>query len=174
MHDDGSGGVRIAELVATLSYAADLGLGQPMDHCLRQTVIAGRLAELTGATERERATTFYLGLLMNSHCHADAAEQAAWFADDIAFKGEGVETLGMNTAQLLAFFMRRIGSHGSAADRARRLVTFPLTGQQLVLGFMTTRWASRSVINFCTAGTWPEQQVRMKRWLLAWRTRPTR
>ena len=112
------GGVRIAELVATLSYAADLGLGQPMDHCLRQTVIAGRLADLIGATERERATTFYLGLLMNSHCHADATEQAAWFADDIAFKGEGVETLGMNTAQLIAFFMRRVGSHGSVA-RAR-------------------------------------------------------
>lgn len=27
------GGVRISELVATLSYAADLGLGQPMEHC---------------------------------------------------------------------------------------------------------------------------------------------
>lgn len=134
-------GVRIAELVATLSYAADLGLGQPMDHCLRQTVIAGRLADLTGATERERATTFYLGLLMNSHCHADATEQAAWFADDIAFKGEGVETLGMNTAQLIAFFMRRVGSHGSVAERARRLASFPLTGQQLVLGFMTTHAA---------------------------------
>ena len=62
---------------------------------------------------------------MNSHCHADAAEQAAWFADDIAFKGEGVETLGMNTAQLIAFFMRRIGSHGSVAERARRLVDVP-------------------------------------------------
>ena len=127
--------------MATLSYAADLGLGQPMDHCLRQTVIAGRLADLAGATERDRATTFYLGLLMNSHCHADATEQAAWFADDIAFKGEGVETLGMNTAQLIAFFMRRVGSHGSVAERARRLATFPLSGQQLVLGFMTTHAA---------------------------------
>ena len=134
-------GVRIAELVATLSYAADLGLGQPMDHCMRQTLIAGRLADLSGASERECATTFYLGLLMNSHCHADAAEQAAWFADDIAFKGEGVEILGMNTAQLIGFFMRRIGSHGSVAERARRLVTFPVTGQQLVLGFMTTHAA---------------------------------
>jgi hypothetical protein len=38
------GGIRIAELVATLSYAADLGLGQPMEHCMRQTVIAVRLA----------------------------------------------------------------------------------------------------------------------------------
>ena len=46
-----AGGVRIAELVATLSYAADLGLGQPMEHCLRQTVIALRLADLAGADD---------------------------------------------------------------------------------------------------------------------------
>ena len=45
--------------MATLSYAADLGLGQPMDHCMRQTVIALRLAELLGADdgERRRPTT---------------------------------------------------------------------------------------------------------------------
>ena len=134
-------GVRIAELVGTLSYAADLGLGQPMDHCLRQTVIAGRLAELAGASDQDRATTFYLGLLMNTHCHADAAEQATWFDDDIGFKSEGVETLGWNTAQILAFFVRRLASHGSASARARRLATFPLRGQRLVLGFMTTHAA---------------------------------
>ena len=134
-------GVRIAELVGTLSYAADLGLGQPMDHCLRQTVIAGRLAELAGASDQDRATTFYLGLLMNTHCHADAAEQAKWFDDDIGFKSEGVETLGWNTAQILAFFVRRLASHGSATARARRLVTFPLRGERLVLGFMTTHAA---------------------------------
>ena len=42
------GEVRIAELIATLSYAADLGLGQPMEHCLRHTVMARRLADLPG------------------------------------------------------------------------------------------------------------------------------
>src|SRR5437868_4667907 len=47
-------GVRVAELVATLSYAADLGLGQPMAHCMRQTVIALRLADLVGATRGTR------------------------------------------------------------------------------------------------------------------------
>ena len=55
------GEVRIAELVATLSYAADLGLGQPMEHCMRQTVIALRLADLVGADAAEREATYYLG-----------------------------------------------------------------------------------------------------------------
>src|SRR6266550_3659240 len=65
--------VRIAEVVATLSYAADLGLGQPMAHCMRQTVLALRLADLAGATPAEREATYYLGLMMNAYCHADAS-----------------------------------------------------------------------------------------------------
>jgi hypothetical protein len=51
------GSVRIAELVATLSYASDLGLGQPMAHCMRQTVLALRLAGLAGASGRELEAT---------------------------------------------------------------------------------------------------------------------
>jgi hypothetical protein len=41
---DGSGGVRLVELVAALSLATDLGLGLPQEHVLRQTTIAARLA----------------------------------------------------------------------------------------------------------------------------------
>ena len=43
---DDQDGVGVAELVTSLSYAADLGLGQPLSHCIRQTVIALRLAQL--------------------------------------------------------------------------------------------------------------------------------
>ena len=89
--------VRIAEVVATLSYAADLGLGQPMAHCMRQTVLALRLAELVGATEHELEATYYLGLMMNVYCHADAAEQAKWFGDDIGMKADLFETLELST-----------------------------------------------------------------------------
>ena len=131
-------GVRIAELVATLSYAADLGLGQPMAHCMRQTVIALRLGELTGASDRELEATYYLGLMMNVYCHADAAEQAQWFGDDISIKGDGFETLEMSTARTISFLLRRVGSHGSGAARARRLAAFPVAGIKQVTAFMTT------------------------------------
>ncbi len=131
-------GVRVAELVATLSYAADLGLGQPMSHCMRRTVIALRLADLAGATDLEREATYYLGLLTNAYCHADAAEQARWFGDDIAFKSDAFEMIGMNTAQVASFVVRRIASHGSGPDRARRLLTFPRTGRKQVMEFLAT------------------------------------
>jgi HD-GYP domain-containing protein (c-di-GMP phosphodiesterase class II) len=132
------GGVRIAELVATLSYAADLGLGQPMAHCMRQTVVASRLAGLAGASTAELEATYYLGLMMNVYCHADAAEQARWFGDDISFKGDGFEMLDMSTARMISFFLRRVASHGSGVARTRRLAAFPVSGMKQVVAFLTT------------------------------------
>ena len=133
-----TGGVRVAELVATLSYAADLGLGQPLAHCMRQTAIALRLADLAGASEDEREATYYLGLMMNAYCHADASEQARWFGDDIAFKAAVYDMLGMNTAQVVAFIVRRVISHGGGLDRARRLAEFPRSGWKEVMDFLAT------------------------------------
>ena len=43
--------VRLAELVAALSLGIDLGFGQPMEHVLRQCLIALRLAERIGLDE---------------------------------------------------------------------------------------------------------------------------
>ena len=124
--------------MATLSYAADLGLGQPMAHSMRQTVIALRLADLAGASDRELEATYYLGLMMNVYCHADAAEQAMWFGDDISLKGDTFELLDMSTARIVSFLLRRVGSHGSAMARAKRLAAFPMAGYKDVVSFATT------------------------------------
>src|SRR3954453_20060126 len=78
--------VRLAELVASLSLGIDLGFGQPMEHVLRQCLIALRLAERSGLDEGERAVVYYTALLVNVGCHTDAHEQAKWFGDDIALK----------------------------------------------------------------------------------------
>ena len=77
---------RLAELVAALSLGVDLGFGQPMEHVLRQCLIALRLAELLELDEQERAVVYYTALLVNVGCHSDAHEQAKWFGDDIGLK----------------------------------------------------------------------------------------
>ena len=41
-------GVRLAELLAVLSLGADLGMGQPMEHAMRQCLIAMRLGQRLG------------------------------------------------------------------------------------------------------------------------------
>src|SRR5216110_1440980 len=78
--------VRLAEIVAALSLGIDLGFGQPMEHVLRQCLIALRLAERMGLGDEERAAVYYTALLINVGCHTDAHEQAKWFGDDIALK----------------------------------------------------------------------------------------
>jgi hypothetical protein len=78
--------VRLAELVASLSLATDLGLGQPMEHILRSCVLGLRIAEDVGLDESERAVVYYVALLAWLGCHADSHEQAAWFGDDIALR----------------------------------------------------------------------------------------
>src|SRR3954453_19186440 len=77
---------RLAELVAELSLGIDLGFGQPMEHVLRQCLIALRLAERIGLDEQARVVAYYTALLVNVGCHSDAHEQAKWFGDDIALK----------------------------------------------------------------------------------------
>ena len=78
--------MRLAELVGALSLGVDLGFGQPMEHVLRQCLIALRLAERPGSTSEARAVVYYTALLVNVGCHTDAHEQAKWFGDDIALK----------------------------------------------------------------------------------------
>jgi hypothetical protein len=138
------GSVRLAELLATLSLAADLGLGQPMEHCIRQTVIALRLADEIGLDERQRTATYYLGLMMNVYCHADATEQAQWFGDDISFKGDGYDTLAMSTPQAIVFLLRHVGAGSTGLERVRRLTAYPLSGARAMTGFLATHTALAS------------------------------
>ena len=49
----------MAELLAALSFGADLGLGHPTEHVLRQTYIALHLAERLAMDEQEREVVYY-------------------------------------------------------------------------------------------------------------------
>src|SRR3954470_5378206 len=80
--------VRLPELWATLSLGTDLGMGQPMEHVLRQTLIALRLAERLGLDEAAKAGADFGSLLAWVGCHVDAYEQAKWFGDDLALKAD--------------------------------------------------------------------------------------
>jgi HD-GYP domain-containing protein (c-di-GMP phosphodiesterase class II) len=122
--------VRLAELVAALSLGVDLGFGQPMEHVLRQCLIALRLAERIGLDEQERAVVYYTALLISVGCHTDAHEQAKWFGDDIALKADKYEYgLGLRGA---AAGMRRLGSGNPPLHRFRVGLEFALSGRREV------------------------------------------
>ncbi len=79
---------RRAEVLAGLSVAIDLGLGQPAEHMLRSATIACRLADRLGLDPEQRGTAYYATLVMWIGCHADSQEYARWFGDDIAVRQE--------------------------------------------------------------------------------------
>ena len=79
---------RRVEVLAGLSVAIDLGLGQPAEHMLRSATIACRLSDRLGLDPAQRSTVFYSTLVMWIGCHADSQEYARWFGDDIAVRRE--------------------------------------------------------------------------------------
>ncbi len=97
-------GLRLAELIAAFSLATDLGMGQPMDHVLRSWLIARRLCERLDLGEEPRASLYYVLVLAWVGCVADTAEVAAWFGDDIAFRGDSyqVDLAGLPTPTWLS------------------------------------------------------------------------
>ena len=75
-----------AEVLAALSVAIDLGLGQPAEHMLRAALIATRIADRLGLDREQRDGLYYTTLVMWIGCHADSHEYARWFGDDIAVR----------------------------------------------------------------------------------------
>ncbi len=121
-------GVRLAELVAALSLGIDLGFGQPMEHVLRQCLIALRLAEHVGLGDEERATVYYTSLLVNVGCHTDAHEQAKWFGDDITLRSTKFDYEPRSFAEAAAM-VRMIGAGASPWDRLRTGLELATTGR---------------------------------------------
>jgi HD-GYP domain-containing protein (c-di-GMP phosphodiesterase class II) len=121
--------VRLAELVAALSLGIDLGFGQPMEHVLRQCLIAVRLGERIGLDEEARAVVYYTALLINVGCHSDAHEQAKWFGDDIALKSVKYDH-ELRSLRMAAEGMRRVGSGHPPLHRFRVGLEFVLSGHR--------------------------------------------
>jgi HD-GYP domain-containing protein (c-di-GMP phosphodiesterase class II)/DNA-binding CsgD family transcriptional regulator len=109
--------VRLAELLGVMSLGADLGMGQPMEHVMRQCLIALRLAECAGLDESERAVVYYGSMLAWLGCHVDAYEQAKWFGDDLALKADFRRVDFTGTTAQTMFILRHLGSGGSPLKR---------------------------------------------------------
>lgn len=118
----------MAELLGVISLGVDLGMGQPMEHVLRQCLIALRLAESAGLDESEKVVVYYTSLLAWVGCHVDAYEQAKWFGDDLALKSDfrKVDFSGP-TAQRL-FMLQHLGAGESAFRRAGAGIDFAVGG----------------------------------------------
>jgi HD-GYP domain-containing protein (c-di-GMP phosphodiesterase class II) len=124
-----NGGIRLAELVAALSLGIDLGFGQPMEHILRQCLIALRIADKLDLDEDARAGLYYTALLINVGCHTDAHEQAKWFGDDLSLKSTKY-TLPLHGVKPAVEGMRRLGAGHPLVQRFRIGIEFAVSGHR--------------------------------------------
>jgi HD-GYP domain-containing protein (c-di-GMP phosphodiesterase class II) len=131
--------IRLAEVLAALSLATDLGMGLPMEHVLRQCLISLRLAEHMSLDEADRGVVYYASLLAWVGCHVDAYEQAKWFGDDTALKTD-FRRVDLTTAAKPLFMMRHLGSGRPLPERARLGLTFLGDGRRTAEAMLTNHW----------------------------------
>jgi HD-GYP domain-containing protein (c-di-GMP phosphodiesterase class II) len=140
-------GVRVTELLAALSFGADLGLGHPTEHVLRQTYIALHLAECQAMNDEEREVVYYTSLLAWLGCHIDAYEQAKWFGDDQVFKHEAAYVDDADVLGTVAFLLRHIGDGRPLAERVRSGVGFLADGRRDLEQMYMNHWRAASALS---------------------------
>jgi HD-GYP domain-containing protein (c-di-GMP phosphodiesterase class II) len=135
-----SSGIRLAELVATISLGTDLGLGQSMEHILRQTLVSLRMAELLAFDEAEREVAYFSGLLAWVGCHTDAYEQAKWFGDDIQVKRDGYHYDMGRPVDLITFSWHSVGQGRPPLERLKTWLELPLAARRNAIVDLRNHW----------------------------------
>jgi HD-GYP domain-containing protein (c-di-GMP phosphodiesterase class II) len=134
----GTSGLRLAELVAALSLAIDLGLGQPTDKFLRTCLLGVHLGHLLGIGEENLVAVYYLGLVQHLGCTAYASEAAAIFGDEIAANTWLLAADHGDAGEMLGAVLRHVGRGAPAVQRTRRIVhallTMPKQGEEIFAG----------------------------------------
>lgn len=122
--------LRLAELMAALSLATDLGMGQPLEQALRTCLIAIELASRLGLSREETSEVFYVALLRFLGCTADAHEFSALVGgDDIDVRRAIAPVLGGPASEFARHVMPRVGAGQGPVRRAQALITMMSTGQ---------------------------------------------
>jgi len=128
---------RLVELVAALSLAADLGLGQAMEHGLRTCLIATRLATWLELDRQACEDVYWVSLLAMVGCTADSFELRQVWGDDLALRA-GMFHAGPSELAIARYFLSRAGSDGGPLRRARVGVGLLASGMREVAESLTT------------------------------------
>jgi HD-GYP domain-containing protein (c-di-GMP phosphodiesterase class II) len=127
---------RLAELVASLSLATDLGMGQPLEQAINTCLLSMQAARKIGLTARELSDVYYLSLLRFVGCTSDAHEAALAVGGDEIALFSGMATVIMGEPQeMLGHMVRNYASDQHGLTRLRLLAGALLDGSS---GFKRT------------------------------------
>ena len=126
-----SEGLRLAELIAALSLATDLGVGQPLEQALRTCLIALALGDRLGVSEEERSEVYYVALLRFVGCTADASEMAQMAGgDEIAMRAAIAPVAGGSPREFASHVLPTLGK--GPVRRARLIAGMMRSGREVV------------------------------------------
>ncbi len=142
----GTSDIRLAELMAALSLATDLGMGQPMEYTLCVCVLSVRLGEALGLSENELHEVYYLALLRHIGCNAETYRMADLFGDELALRTDFATVDSGHTSQVMGLVIHYIrqANEGSsplyvARMIAQGLMAAPQVMKEAFTGFCEVR-----------------------------------
>jgi HD-GYP domain-containing protein (c-di-GMP phosphodiesterase class II) len=123
-----SRGIRLAELVGSLSLATDLATGQPLEHGLRRSLLAVWIGQDLGLPPDDLSDVFYVSLLGSVGCTLEASVLARLARDDIAVSGRIATVDVSNLVEVATFGLRNFGAGERPLRRVGKVVAGALAG----------------------------------------------
>ena len=117
--DGRDSGVRLAELMAALSIATDLGMGQPLETALSTCIVAMRLGTTLGLDDDAMRDIYYQSLLRFIGCNAETHLLAALVGDELALRRDFAPIDPGNPPEMIDLVIRYIRQANAAEARAR-------------------------------------------------------
>jgi DNA-binding CsgD family transcriptional regulator len=111
--------LRLADLLAALSVATDLGMGQEPEKAVRGCLVATSLARAMDLPDPEVGDVFYTTLLQHVGCTAPGHELTYLFGDDLTVAPQAERTDSASLRETLAL-LATVG-RGTGVHRARHL-----------------------------------------------------
>lgn len=130
--------IRLAELVAALSLATDLGMGQPLEYALCSCVLAVRLGEALGLDAATLREVYYQALLRYIGCNAESYVLASLFGDELATRTDYATVDAGSAAEVVSFVLRRVRAANDGVSPlvlARQIAAGLLSGPRIREGF---------------------------------------
>ncbi|MBY0532631.1 MAG: LuxR C-terminal-related transcriptional regulator [Xanthobacteraceae bacterium] len=133
--------IRRAEILAALSLATDLAMGQPMEFALKSCALGIRLGKLLQCDESELKEIYYHSLLRYINCNAETHVMAALFGDEIDFRRDYARIDPARASEMVSLvfgYLRRAnadsGIFGMIAGVTRGLVAGKKASEEGIAG----------------------------------------
>ena len=122
---------RLAELIAALSLATGLGMGQQMELGLRMAALGVEIGRRLGLGAADLSDIYYLALVAHVGCTSDSLEFASFAGgDDIAFRRNAIKWPSSEPAEVLREILLYTGEGRSPLRRGRLVASMLIHGEE--------------------------------------------